>query len=179
MEQDFLAEVLTPDYDYYDDGHELDPDHGDLEVMPEIGDNYLSAEVLIPHRETIIKRRVNSWRRDANGNPIGLANANPILDTRKYVVKFDNGDETTVIMNLNAEAMYVQCDPNGNQYILLDSLIDHRHLDLAIQPTNQKVVRRNRRTYMQRNNIGGSHAANRKAAQPPGRTFLTLKNIIL
>jgi hypothetical protein len=28
MEQDFLAEDLTPDYDYFDDGHELDPDHG-------------------------------------------------------------------------------------------------------------------------------------------------------
>jgi hypothetical protein len=47
-EQDFPAEDLTPEYETYEDGHELDPDHGDLEVMPEIGDNYLSAEFLIP-----------------------------------------------------------------------------------------------------------------------------------
>jgi hypothetical protein len=34
MEQDFLAEDLTPDYDFYDDDHDLDPDHSDLEVTP-------------------------------------------------------------------------------------------------------------------------------------------------
>ncbi len=47
-EQDFLAEGLTPDYDFYDDDHDLDPDHGDLEVTPEMGDNYLNAEISVP-----------------------------------------------------------------------------------------------------------------------------------
>ncbi len=37
-EQDFLAEDLTPDYDFYDDDHDFDPDHGDLEVTPEMGE---------------------------------------------------------------------------------------------------------------------------------------------
>jgi hypothetical protein len=45
-EQDFPAEDLTPDYDFYDDNHDLDSDHGDLEVAPEMGDNYLNAEFL-------------------------------------------------------------------------------------------------------------------------------------
>jgi hypothetical protein len=36
-EQDFLAEDLTPDYNSYDNGHDFDPDHGDLEVTPEMG----------------------------------------------------------------------------------------------------------------------------------------------
>ncbi len=30
-EQDFPAEDLTPDYDFYDDDHDLDPENGDLE----------------------------------------------------------------------------------------------------------------------------------------------------
>ncbi len=47
-DQDFLAEDLTPDFDHYDDGHDLDPDHGDLEVTPEVGDNYLNAEISVP-----------------------------------------------------------------------------------------------------------------------------------
>ncbi len=38
-EQNFLAEDLTPDYDFYDDYHDLDPDHGNLEVTPKMGDN--------------------------------------------------------------------------------------------------------------------------------------------
>ncbi len=74
------------------------------------------------------KGHVESRKRDADGNPVGLANANPILDTHEYVVEFYDGDETKVNANLIAEA----CDPDGNQYVLLDSLIDHRHLDKAI-----------------------------------------------
>jgi hypothetical protein len=47
-EQDFPVEDWTPDYDFYDDDHDLDPDHGDLEVTPEMGDNYLNAEISVP-----------------------------------------------------------------------------------------------------------------------------------
>ncbi len=34
---DFLAEDLTPDFDFYDDNHDLDPDHSDLEVTQRWG----------------------------------------------------------------------------------------------------------------------------------------------
>ena len=47
-DQDFPAEDLTPDFDHYDDDHDLDPDHGDLEVTPEMGDNNLNAEISVP-----------------------------------------------------------------------------------------------------------------------------------
>jgi hypothetical protein len=47
-EQDFPAEDLTPDYDFHDNDHGLDPDHGDLKVTPEMGDNYLNAEISVP-----------------------------------------------------------------------------------------------------------------------------------
>jgi hypothetical protein len=49
-EQDFPAEVLTPDYDFYDNDHDLDPDHGDLEVTPEMG---------TPQRRDFCPARVN------------------------------------------------------------------------------------------------------------------------
>jgi hypothetical protein len=71
-------------------------------------------------------------KEDADGNPIGLANAKPILDTHEYVTEIDDGDETELNVNLIAEAMYAQCDPNGNRYVLLDSIVDHRHPDTAI-----------------------------------------------
>jgi hypothetical protein len=73
-----------------------------------------------------MKGPVTSRKRDKDGNPVGLANANPILDTHEYTFTFDDGDETMLNANLIAEAMYVQCNPNGNQYVLLDFLIDHR-----------------------------------------------------
>jgi hypothetical protein len=82
-EQDFPAEDLNPDYNFYDYDHDLDPDHGDLEVTPEVGDNYLNAEISVPRGGTLMKGRVTSRKRDKDGNPIRLANANPILDTHE------------------------------------------------------------------------------------------------
>jgi hypothetical protein len=61
-----------------------------------------------------MKGRITSRKRDKDGNTVGLANANPILDTREYTFTFDDGDETVLSANLIAKAMYAQCDPNGN-----------------------------------------------------------------
>jgi hypothetical protein len=65
----------------------------------------------------------------------------------------NNADETILNANLIAEAMYVQCDQDGNQYVLLDSIIDHKQLDTAIRPSDQKIVCPDRRTYMKRSTI--------------------------
>ncbi len=145
---------LTPDFDHYDNDHDLDPDHGDLEVTPEMGDNYLDAEISVPRGGTLSKGRVTAQKRDKDGNPIGLANANPILNTREYTFLFNDGDETVMSTNLIAEAMYAQCDPNGNQYVLLDSIIDHNRIDSAIRPFDQKVVRPDGHTYLRRSTVG-------------------------
>jgi hypothetical protein len=125
-EQDFPAEDLTPDYDFHDDDHDLDPDHSDVKVSPEMGDNYLNAEISVLQGGTLMKGCVASQKRDKDGKPVVLANANPILNTREYTFTFDDGDETVLNANLIAEAMYAQCDPDRNQYVLLDSFIDHR-----------------------------------------------------
>ncbi len=120
-EQDFLAEDLTPDYAFYDDDHDLDPDHGNLEVTRAMGDNYPNAEISVPRGGTLVKGRITSQKRDKDCNPIGLANTNPILDTREYTFTFDDSDETILNANLIAEAMYAQFHPDGNKYILLNS----------------------------------------------------------
>ncbi len=104
-DQDFLAEDLYPDFDHYDNDHDLDPYHGDLEVTPEVGDNHLNAEISVPRGGTLSKGRVTAQKQDKDGNPVGLANANPILDTREYTFTFDDGDETVMSANLIAEAM--------------------------------------------------------------------------
>jgi hypothetical protein len=153
-DQDFPAEDLTPDFDHYDNDHDLDPDHGDLEVTPEMGHNYLNAEISVPRGGTLSKGRVTAQKRNKDGNPVRLANANPILDTREYTFTFDDGDETVMSANLIAEAMYAQCDPDENQYVLLDSIIDLKRLDSAIRPLDQKVVRPDGRTYLRCSTVG-------------------------
>jgi hypothetical protein len=109
----------------------LDPDQGDIEVTPEYGDNYVGTELLLPRGGTLARGRVTGRKRDVDGKPTGTANANPILDTHDYVVTFDDGDVTELTANLITESMYAQCDPDRNQYVLLDSILDHRRLNTA------------------------------------------------
>jgi hypothetical protein len=99
-------------------------------VTPEVGNTYVGAEIKLPRGGILKWGKVTSHKRDINGNPTSLANDNRILDTREHVVKFDNGDEAELNVNHIAESMYSQCDPDGHEYLLFDSIIDHRQLDL-------------------------------------------------
>ena len=67
---------------------------------------------------------------------------------------FDVNDQTELTANLISESMYAQWDPDGNQYLLLGDIFDHRSMDNAIQFADQKVVRANGRTYLRRSTAG-------------------------
>jgi hypothetical protein len=69
-------------------------------------------------------------------------------------VEFDNNDQTELTANLIVESMYSQCDPDGNQYLLLADIVDHRSMDNAIKFKDQKVVRADDRTYLRRSTAG-------------------------
>ena len=45
-------------------------------------------------------------------------------------------------------------DPDGNQYVLLDSILDHRRLDTTLRLSDQTVVCSDNRTYARHNTIG-------------------------
>jgi hypothetical protein len=53
-----------------------------------------------------------------------------------------------------AESLYLQCDPNGNQYVLLEEIIDHQRLPTAMKLSDQKTVHANGKTYLKRSTIG-------------------------
>jgi len=156
VETDFDAEDLTPELPHYEP-HDRGDDDDDLppeEVTPEIGDAYLNAEISIPKGGSMARGRVIGRKRDADGNPTGRANPNSILDTRVYNVEFDDGDVTELTANLIAQAMYTQCDADGNQYMLLSQLVDHRKDNTAITVADQIVRRDNGRTYKRRTTTG-------------------------
>jgi hypothetical protein len=122
--QDFPSENLTPDPAYFDNTNAMDPEYGDAEIMPKIGNNYLSAELMLPKGGVMVKGRVTVRKHDRDGNPVGRANDNPILDTRTFIVDFDDGNQTVLTDNMIAEPLYLQCDPDGNQYVLLEEIVD-------------------------------------------------------
>jgi hypothetical protein len=85
----------------------------------------LSAEFMVFKGGALVKGRITACKCDRDGNPGGHANDNPILDTRSYIINFDDGDQTELTANMIAESLYLQCDPDGNQYVLLEEIVDH------------------------------------------------------
>ena len=63
--------------------------------------------------------------RDADGIPIGMANENPILDSRMYEVEYQDGTKASLVVNYIAENLFLQVDQEG-KHVLLDELIDYR-----------------------------------------------------
>ena len=133
---DYAPEDLTPDPSDPDDDDDslLGDQLSDIDETPtpEVGDNYLQAELLFPRGNEMARGKVISRKRDADGNTVGRAHNNPILDTRMYNVEFEDGDVAELTANAIAISMYTQCDPDGNQYLLFDSFVGHRKDDTAL-----------------------------------------------
>ena len=140
---DFDKDYLTPTYEYYDDDHQYGTPDAPPEqstLTPEIGENYLSMELILPRGGTFTRGRVIERKRDHGGNVIGRSKANPILDTREYGVKFEDGDVTELTANAIAESMYAICNKNGNHILLFDAVVDHRKNDNAMKRAEHKFV---------------------------------------
>ena len=98
----FDTSDLTPECIYYEDPyptiHEGSPD--EFLPTPESWDNYVNVEIIHPRGDEMAMGRVTKWARDLNGNPLGTADDNPILDTRQYIVEFSNGYEAELAANV-------------------------------------------------------------------------------
>jgi hypothetical protein len=87
-------------------------------------DQYITAKVLLPRDGQKVLGHVTSHKRDAEGNPIGKAYDNPILDTRLYQVTFPDGNVAEYSANIIAESIYSQVVNEGRQFLMLDEIID-------------------------------------------------------
>ncbi|KAL7474343.1 hypothetical protein ACHAW6_000318 [Cyclotella cf. meneghiniana] len=74
--------------------------------------------------------------------PVGAAQKQPAMDTHVYKVHFPDSRTEELAVNTIAEALYTQCDPDGNQCIMLDAIVDYRkNPDVAIAWNDQvKIV---------------------------------------
>jgi hypothetical protein len=72
------------------------------------------AQVILPLKDSQLLGTVTARKRDIHGNPIGVANKNPILDTRIYEVIFPDGHSAEFAANTIAECIYSQVDSKGN-----------------------------------------------------------------
>ncbi len=102
---DFEVKDLPPDPTYFDDNHIIDPDYGDAEIALKMGDNYITAEIMLPRGGTMVKGCVSARKRDRDGNPVGLASSTQSL-THAHIIDFDNGNQTKLTANLITESLF-------------------------------------------------------------------------
>jgi hypothetical protein len=125
------ADVGIPDF-MFEDEDVVEPEEPDLTVDdadihdPDVLDNWITAQVLLPHGGNSARATVKARKRDADGNPIGKPNPNPMLDTREYEVEFPDGSTDTISANLIAENLYSQVDEEGRTFQVLGDILDHR-----------------------------------------------------
>ena len=119
--QDFEEDYSTPEYELYED------DDGDGIVhakecddvpTPITYDIYIGAEVFLPNGNDMVSGTVMLRVKDFEGQPIGKADKNPVLDTRVYN-EFSDCENAELGANIIAECMYAQCDNTGLWMILL------------------------------------------------------------
>ena len=149
--------IKTQPYDWTDHPFKEDPDFieefhdmisnnklkdADETFTPDIYVMYLNMELAIPQGDSLEPRlaRVTKRLKDANGLPIGLANENPILDTRMDEVEYLDGERMSLAANNIAENLFAQIDDDGNHQVLMDEIIGHRSNEHAIKQQDTFIV---------------------------------------
>jgi hypothetical protein len=124
-----------------------DPVQGDtdMEEWPEaddvdsydklIGAMFLLNQTRYPDHVTT-KATVVCHKTDNLGNPMGKAHANPLLDTREYIVELEDGTYDSYFANVIAENLWSQCDAEGREFNSVRNIIGHRADNTAISKPN-------------------------------------------
>jgi hypothetical protein len=108
-----LPDLLVKLQDDYDSYEPMEPEASKPEIgdfTPEAYDALISAELMLPKGDVLSPVKVVNRKRDANGNLIGIANTNPIIDTWIYKVQFPGGRTESYAANVIVESMYAQVD---------------------------------------------------------------------
>jgi hypothetical protein len=153
--EDIHADIPTPEHELYEDddvsvqGAVPDIDN----VTPEMQDGYIGAQVNLPHGGSYRSGTVKRRKRNNDGELEGVMDKNPIRDTRTYEVEFEDGELVAYSAILIAENMYAQCNIDGNQYRLMDDLVDHRTTESAVKFADRFVTVRGRQ-HMRKTTVG-------------------------
>ena len=189
---DIDPQAAIPEYEFYSDGRESwdrQPEADDIHKpvndddldnivedadTPALPDNYLNATVDVTHRGELRTGRVIERARDQDGQLIGEANPNPMLDTRKYVIEFPDGDVTEYTANVIAENMIARCDADGYDVMMLDSIIDHKSDGNAVADADRYFYNKGRR-YPKKTTAGWKLCVQWKGGSTSWETLADLK----
>lgn len=154
LQNDAIEELELPDHDLFDEPDDeielAEPGAAPLEAddyTPEELDEYLTAEVMLPHGGEHVRGTIVGRAKNPDGIPIGQRNSNPMLDTREYDVKFSDGATESYTTNMIAEHLYSQVDTEGNAFNIIKAIINHKSDKTAVKrPASGPLDKRARHT---------------------------------
>ena len=94
----------------------------------EVNGNYVKTSVMLLRENTYSRGEVIGQKRGAYGNDVGRSNNKPIFDLRKHCVEFDDGEVRKLMANVIAKSMYSECNDSGNEYLMMDLIVDYHKL---------------------------------------------------
>src|SRR5947208_102739 len=103
-------------------------------------DEYLGAKVKLPVQGDVLCGHVLKRARSSDSGVTVTKKINPLLDTRKYQVRFSDGQVSEYSANVIAESMYTQCDPSGKEYLLMEAIVDNSSDARAIQHADHFIL---------------------------------------
>jgi hypothetical protein len=135
------ALFVTSTYDCYEYDEVSSSNMPDIDDIKEDNDvdtydQYVGAHARVPIADEIRSGKVFRRKRELDGTARGRANANSMLDTRTYEIKFLDGRSDEYTANVIAENMYAQCDIEGRQYNLMEGIVDHKTDAHAVEPAD-------------------------------------------
>ena len=117
------------------------------DITPDAYDTYLGARLLLPVGGERFYARVTKHVKDSHGKSIGTHHDNPMLDTRKYEVQFNDGYQAEYFANVLAENLYSQFDDEGREHLLIKEITRHRSNSSAITTEDGYVITKSGRRY--------------------------------
>ena len=99
----------------------------DSRMNTDVLDGYVNMEIALSRGDEgnleheIVKKRAV----DRGGIPIGVANSNPMLDSRVYDLEYSDGSLDAFTANIIAENILSQVDDQGHRQSIMDEIMNH------------------------------------------------------
>ena len=103
-------------------------------------DTLIKAELMLPHDGLQRPARVRGRSTNSDGSLTGTYNDNPLMNTMTYEVEFDDGAVKEYAANVIAENILMQVDEEGFTLTHLDSILDYRKNDDALDSDEGRTI---------------------------------------
>ena len=128
---------------------------------------------------TLSRGQVIERKHDAYVNTVGWANDNPNLDSRHFLVEFEDGEVTELTANIISGSIYATCDPEWEWVILFVCIVDFKSDKNSMTLTDHNFVESRGKAHNYSQTRDGNSDASVNTGQPHGKRFMISRIVIL